>query len=268
MTSCLRQRSAAIVVVVAVAVLLAACGDDGSGATGSRSTTAADQVSGTITVFAAASLTEAFGQIGTRFEHDHPSTTVSFDFGSSSALATQISQGAPADVFASADEANMALLTTPSTVVRHPTDFAHNRLAILVADGNPDHVTSLDDLADPELAVVLCAAQVPCGKYARQILSNAGVTVTPRSYEADVKGVVTKVATGDADAGIVYVTDARTAKDDTDSVAIPASQNAVATYPIAATSGSANPKLAAAFVDYVRGAAGQRVLERFGFERP
>jgi molybdate transport system substrate-binding protein len=261
----LPRRPAAGAVVLAVAALLAACG---SSTTGSTSSTAGRHLSGSITVFAAASLTEAFGDIGTKFEHDHPGTTVTFDFGASSALAAQIGQGAPADVFASADDANMSKLTTPSTLVGRPADFARNQLAILVAHGNPHHVTSLGDLPEPGLTVVLCSPQVPCGRYAEQVLGTAGVTITPRSYEADVKGVVTKVATGDADAGIVYVTDARAAADETTSVAIPASQNAIATYPIAVTSASTNPKLATAFVEYVRGDPGQTVLARFGFDRP
>jgi molybdate transport system substrate-binding protein len=261
------RRSIATAVALAAGVLVTGCGDGGSARHGSSSTSPDRHLDGSITVFAAASLTEAFGDLGTRFEHDHPGTTVTFDFGASSSLAAQIAQGAPADVLASADEATMDRLAA-SSLVGHPAAFAHNRLAILVADGNPHRIASLADLADPALTVVLCARQVPCGRYAARVLATAGVAVSPRSLETDVKGVVTKVETGDADAGVVYATDARSAADDTDSVAIPTSLNAIATYPIAVTAASTNRTLARAFVEYVRSPAGQRVLHRSGFTRP
>jgi molybdate transport system substrate-binding protein len=257
----------AVAAGLVLAVLLGACADD----PGDRSAGATDPtraLSGSITVLAAASLTEAFDELGERFEAAPPDATVTFSFGSSTALAQQLVQGAPADVFASADEDAMATVTDAGLEGADPVLFAENSLTILTEAGNPTGIESIDDLSSPDLTVVLCAAQVPCGRYAAQILERAGVTVAPRSLEENVKGVVTKVVAGEADAGIVYVTDAIAAGADADQVPIPRAENAIARYPIVPLARSGDPDLAAAFVDLVESDEGRTVLERFGFLSP
>jgi molybdate transport system substrate-binding protein len=257
-----------LIAVAVLATALAGCGGGSAGRADGSTAGGGRAVTGEIDVFAAASLTEAFGELGTDFEAAHPGSHVTFDFGASSELAAQIAQGAPADVFASADRANAEAVVRAGLASGPPEVFATNSLTILVERGNPRHVRSLADLAAPELSVVLCATEVPCGKYAAQILSTAGVAVTPRSLEQNVKGVVTKVTTGEADAGIVYVTDAAAAADRTDQVDIPTARNAVATYPVVALRDASNRRGAAAFVDFVTGRTGRRVLARHGFGRP
>ncbi|MGH9226521.1 MAG: molybdate ABC transporter substrate-binding protein [Acidimicrobiales bacterium] len=241
--------------VATALVLLAACSGGTSGSSGS----------GSITVFAASSLTDAFNEIGKGFEAANSGAQVTFNYGGSSILVQQIGAGAPADVLATADETTMQQAVTAATVAE-PAMFAHNRLAILVAKGNPKGIRSLADLARPGLIVVLCAAEVPCGRFGAQALDKAGATVTPRSLEANVKGVQSKVTLGEADAGIVYVTDVQSAGDKAEGVTIPDPQNVVAAYPIAAVRASANRDLAAAFVAYVRSAAGRQVLTQAGFD--
>jgi molybdate transport system substrate-binding protein len=262
------RRLAAVLACTLLAVGLVACGDDPVTTADLPTTNAAGALHGEIDVFAAASLTEAFGDLGERFEAAHPGTKVNLNFGASSALAEQVVQGAPADVFASADEANMDKVDAAGLTSGSPQVFAENALTILVATGNPKDVKQLDDLASPDLAVVLCAAEVPCGRYAEQILGQAEVAVTPRSLEENVKGVVTKVTTGEADAGIVYVTDAKAAGDEADRVAIPEDQNAVATYPISTLTSAPNPAVAKAFVGLVTGGEGRAVLSSYGFTLP
>jgi molybdate transport system substrate-binding protein len=221
---------------------------------------------GDLIVFAASSLTKAFEAIGTAFEAEHPGTTVRFNFAASSALAAQINQGAPADVFASADQANMSKLT--SGTLATPTVFATNTLEIIVGAGNPKHIASLADLARRGVSFVTAAPEVPIGKYAAQVLAAADVNVTPVSLEADAKSIVTKVTLGEADAGIVYVTDVLAAGAKATGVAIPAADNVVATYPIAVPSGAEHAALAAAFEAYVESPAGQAILAKFGFSAP
>jgi molybdate transport system substrate-binding protein len=187
---------------------------------------------------------------------------VEFNFAGSSALAAQITQGAPADVFASADQPNMQKVVDAG-YANAPGVFASNRLQMVVGRGNPKGIRSLADLARPGLVVVVCAPAVPCGAYGAQALGKAGVTVHPASQEQDVKAVVTKVQLGEADAGIVYQTDVRAAGSGVEGVDIPAEQNVTAEYPIAVLKG-AGPA-AAAFVDFVRTAEGQRILAGFGF---
>ncbi len=222
----------------------------------------------TIVVFAAASLTGAFTEIGQRFEAEHPDTTVTFNFAGSSALATQLAEGAPADVFAAADEATMAKLAATGGVAGSPTVFATNELAIIVAPGNPKAVRSLADLARPGLLVVLAAPQVPAGTYTQQALGRAGVTLAPVSRENDVKAVAAKVVSGEADAGIVYRTDVEAAGGRAAGVAIPATFNVTARYPIAVTTHAPDPDDAAAFVAIVAGPVGQDILARAGFGPP
>ncbi|MFM7537656.1 MAG: molybdate ABC transporter substrate-binding protein [Acidimicrobiales bacterium] len=255
--------------------LLAACGDAAApaitapaitaGATTAPVTTA---VSGTIRVFAASSLTGAFTALGEAFRTANPGATVTFSFAASSALVAQLGEGAPGDVFASADEATMAKLVDAKGAAGTPVVFATNRLQIAVGPGNPTGVTALADLARPGLAVVLCAPQVPCGRYAAEALSTAGVAVTPKSLEENVRAVLTKVQLGEADAGIVYETDVRATDGKVTGVAIPADRNVVARYPIVVTAGARAPDAARAFVAFTTSSAGQAVLARFGFGAP
>jgi molybdate transport system substrate-binding protein len=232
-------------------------------------TTTAPKVSGSITVNAAASLTSAFTKMGADFQKANPGTTVTFNFGGSSTLVTQIQGGAPVDVFASADGANMQKVVNGGQVTAEPTAFATNLLAIVVKPGNPQGVKSLADLAKLNV-VSLCAAPQPCGTYADQILAQAGVTIPPDHITrgADVKTTLSAVTTGDADAAIVYVTDAKAAGTTAATVAIPAWQNAFAIYPIAPVAKSSNAELADAWIKYTTSAAGQKTLQSFGFLPP
>lgn len=241
-----------------------ACGSDTTTA-GAGSGGASAGVSGEVVVFAASSLTESFTEIGAAFEAAHPGSSVTFNFAGSGDLVTQIGQGAPADVFASADESNMAKLTEAGDNGGDPVIVARNTFEIIVEPGNPKGITGVADLARPDLAVVLCADTVPCGKGAATILDKAGVSVTPKSYEEKVKGVVTKVTTGEADAGIVFATDVRAAGDEATGVEIPADVNVISKYPVVVTKDAPNAAAAQAFVDFVAGPQGQAVLASFGF---
>ena len=232
--------------------VLAACAGDSSPSTGT-------------TVFAAASLTEAFTELGDAFTREQPDADLTFSFASSSDLARQVVEGAPVDVFASADLANMAKVTDAGAASGEPTAFATNRAAIIVAPGNPLDITSVDDLAASDLVVVVCSPDVPCGTYAGEIFDNAGVDVTPDSYEENVKAVATKVTLGEADAGIVYSTDVLAAGDAASGVEIPDDVNVIAEYPIVAVSDST---VARAFIEFVAGPAGQRILASHGFGAP
>ncbi len=247
--------------LVAIAVACCACGANASPGSNSSG------LSGTITVFAAASLTAAYTTIGTDFEKSHPGTMVKFTFSGSSTLVSQIQQGAVGDVFASADQPNMQKLINAGLTAESPIVFARNDLEIVVGKGNPKHITSLADLARSGLVVVLCAPAVPCGRYAAQALRKAGVTVNPASQEADVKGVLSKVALNEADAGIVYVTDVRAAGAAVEGVAIAPALNVVAEYPIVILKDSQNRAVAKAFVSYVL-TDGRRILARYGFTNP
>jgi molybdate transport system substrate-binding protein len=235
---------------------LAACGSSG---------TPSASLSGTASVFAAASLTDSFKALGTAFQTAHPGTTVQFNFAGSPTLVTQIEQGAAADVFASADTTNMDKLKTDGFTADSSQVFAHNKLEIVVAAGNPKGITGLADLAKPGLIYITAAPTVPAGKYALQILASAGVKVTPKSLETDVKSVVSKIELGEADAGIVYVTDVKAAGSKVTGVPIPDSVNVIATYPIVSVKGAKNSNLANAFVAYVLSAEGQATLQSFGF---
>ena len=254
-----RTRLAAVVLLAALAA---------TGCWGGRSAPGTGSGTGSptgITVFAAASLTAAFGKLGAEFTAANPGTRVTFNFAGSQALATQIQQGAPADVFASADTTTMGKV---KHLVGAPQNFASNLLQIVVARGNPKGVKGLADLARSDLKVVLAAPAVPAGRYARQALAARHVTVKPVSLEVDVKAVVTKVSLGEADAGIVYVTDVTAAAGRVQGVGIPHDQNVPATYPIAVVTASGHRSQARAFVDLVRGAQGQQVLRSYGFLPP
>lgn len=219
----------------------------------------------TLTVLAAASLTDAFTELGEAFEQTAPGVEVEFSFASSSDLARQVVEGAPVGVYASADTANMDEVTGAGAAAGVPVVFATNGAEIIVAPGNPLGITGLDDLAERDLVVVLCAPEVPCGVYADQVVERAGVAVTADSLEENVRGVVTKVTLGEADAGIVYRTDVLAAGDGATGVEIPDDVNVVAEYPIVSVSGDA---LADRFVDFVTSDAGQDVLASQGFGRP
>ena len=257
-----------VALVIAGLALVGVAGTAQAAKSKPTATTSA-KVTGSITVSAAASLTEAFQKMGTDFQKRNSGTTVTFNFGSSGTLATQIQGGAPADVFASADGANMQKLVTGGQVTAEPTVFASNLLTIVVKPGNPKKVTSISDL--PKLDTVsLCGETVPCGKYADQILTGAGVTVDPSKVTrgADVKATLAAVTTGDADAAIVYVSDAKAAGSSVTAVPIPTWQNAYAIYPIAPIAASKNQDLANAWIKYTVSPAGQRTLQSFGFLPP
>jgi len=210
-------------------------------------------------------LTASFNAIGTAFQAAHPGVTIKFNFGGTPTLVTQIEQGASADVLASADTTNMDKLKTDGFTAGTPQIFAHNKLEIVVAAGNPKGITGLADLAKPGVIYITEAPTVPAGKYALQILANANVKVTPKSLETDVKSVVSKIQLGEADAGIVYVTDVTAAGNKVAGVPIPDSVNVIATYPIVAVKGTKNADIANAFIAYVLSADGQATLQSFGF---
>jgi molybdate transport system substrate-binding protein len=258
--------TAGLFAVLTLSLFAIACGDDSS-SSASTATTGTPNVTGDLTVFAAASLTESFKAVGTAFEKDNPGVKVTFNFGASSTLVTQIMQGAPVDVYASADTANMKKLADAGGAT-NPTTFATNKLRIIVGKGNPKAIVGVADLAKAGITTVTCAPEVPIGRYAADVFVKAGVTVTPKSLEADVKGVVNKVTLGEADAGIVYATDVEAAGDKAAGVTIPDNLNTIATYPIVATKDAKNSAGAAAFVKYVASPAGQRILATYGFTAP
>jgi molybdate transport system substrate-binding protein len=222
----------------------------------------------TLTVFAAASLTSTFTAIGRQFEAAHPGTRVTFSFAGSSDLVTQLQQGAPADVFASADTVNMARATADGLVAGSPVDFATNTLEIAVPPDNPARITSFADLTRPGVKVVVCAAQVPCGAAVQKIEKATDTVITPVSEENAVTDVLGKVTSGEADAGLVYVTDVRGAADKVKGIPFTESAEAVNTYPVAALSASRNGDLAGQFVQLVTGSAGREVLTDAGFGKP
>jgi molybdate transport system substrate-binding protein len=236
-----------------------ACGDDDHGDSGKDVT---------LTVYAAASLTKTFEQIGTEFEKQHDGVTVEFSFGGSSDLVAQIQEGAPADVFASADTANMEKLTSDDLQADDPQNFASNTLEIVTPPDNPAGITSFADLAKDGVNVVVCAPEVPCGAAAVKAEEATGVTLQPVSEEQSVTDVLAKVTSGEADAGLVYVTDVKGAGDDVTGVPFPESSDIVNTYPIVALKDSEHGDLADEFVELVLSDAGQTILEEAGFAQP
>jgi molybdate transport system substrate-binding protein len=239
------------------------CNENDDGARGSGS-----GVSGGVTVFAAASLTESFTRIGNDFQAANPGVTVTFSFAGSSALATQINQGAPADVFASAAPANMKTVTDAGNADGPAATFARNQLVIAVSKGNPRGVTGLADLARPGTKVALCAEQGPCGAAARKALDTAGVRLTPVTLEQDVRAALSKVRLGEVDAALVYRTDANAAAAEVQGLEFPESAGAVNDYPITVLKRAPNRAAAQAFVAYVRSDRGQAVLVAAGFQAP
>ena len=225
-------------------------------------------VTGTVTVFAAASLTESFTRIGKDFEAANPGSKVTFNFAGSSALATQINQGAPADVFASAAPTNMKTVTDAGNGEGTPAIFVKNQLVIAVPKGNPKTIKGLADLTKPGLKVALCAEQVPCGAAAKKALDAAGVKLTPVTLEQDVKGALSKVKLGEVDAALVYRTDAKASASDVDGVEFPESAGAINDYPIVVLKNAPNKAGAQAFVAYVQSDKGKAVLTEAGFQAP
>jgi molybdate transport system substrate-binding protein len=252
-----------------VALALAGCGSSSSSgsAASSASPGSGSASTGSITVFAAASLQGSFTQLGKQFEAAHPGDKVTFSFGPSSGLATQITSGAPADVFASAAVSNMDQVVKAGDAAT-PSDFAKNVMEVAVPPANPAGVKSVNNLAKSSVKVALCQAQVPCGVTAAKVFKKASLTVKPVTLETDVKSVLTKVELGDVDAGMVYVTDVRAAGSKVKGVKIPADENASTTYPIATITKSSHQSTAKAFVAYVLSPAGEKVLKADGFEKP
>lgn len=273
MTTHARKRFALIATTALTALVLAGCSTTttGAGPTGTASSTGTATVStgptGKLTVFAAASLQQTFTTLGKRYEAAHPGTTITFSFAGSSDLVTQIQNGAPADVFASADEANMAKLAK-TDVAGSPEDFATNVLEIAVAPGNPKGITGLGDLTSSDVQLVTCAAPVPCGAATAKVEQTEGIDLKPVSEEQSVTDVLGKVESGQADAGLVYVTDVRGADGKVEGVPFDAASKAVNTYPIGVLQDAANPALAKAFTAYVRSTDGQEVLSDAGFGKP
>jgi molybdate transport system substrate-binding protein len=243
-------------VLIALVLVAAACGSDKKASTKSALT-------GDITVLAASSLTNGFTALGSEFEAAHPGTKVNFSFGSSADLETQIEQGAPADVYASADRKNMDKLVAAAANAGAPTDFAKNKLEIAVEKGNPKQIATLSDLTKSGVVVVLCDPSVPCGKFADEVLANANVTLTPKSREASVKATLSKVELGEADAAIVYVSDVASSGK-VDGVKIPDDVNVVTTLPIVALKDSRNSALAQAWADFVV-AHTDELVTKYGF---
>lgn len=258
------SRLGSVVVLSASMALLGGCAAPSQSAPGS-SERADQQV--TLTVLAAASLTESFTTISRAFETEHPGVTVTLSFGGSPALAEQILQGAPADVFAAASPSTMGTVTEGGAADGTPVVFASNSLEIAVPPGNPGGVRGIADFGDPALDLALCAPEVPCGAATQKVFSAAGITAIPDTLEQDVKSVLTKVQLDEVDAGLVYRTDVLAAGAAVEGIRIPEAERAETEYPIAVLKGSGHHRLAKEFVDYVR-RDGAAVLEDAGFGAP
>jgi molybdate transport system substrate-binding protein len=258
-----------LILAIPAVLLLASCSDPegGGGATGTSGGSGGSEAE--LTVSAASSLTEAFGEIGEAFEAAKPGATVTFNFGPSDGLAGQINEGAPVDVFVSASPTWMDSVQDDGPGVTDRADFAQNRLAIIVPADNPAGIESLDDLAEDNAQLVLAAEGVPAGDYAREIFENAGISTAALanvvSNEEDVKAVIMKVMSGEADASIGYVTDVTPdVAGQITLIPIPDEVNVIATYPIAVVNGTQEADLAQGFIDYVLG-DGQQTLAEYGF---
>ncbi|MEU3985606.1 molybdate ABC transporter substrate-binding protein [Streptomyces sp. NPDC026672] len=263
---------------VAALLALSACSssDDSSSSSSSASSSdsssdssaASPKMSGTVTVFAAASLKESFTALGKTFEQEHPGTEVAFNFGGSDTLAASITGGAPADVFAAASPKTMAIVTDKGGASGTPATFVRNQLEIATLPGNPDKVASLKDLTKSDLKVVLCDKTVPCGAAAQKALDASKLKLTPVSYEQDVKSALTKVELKEADAAVVYQTDVKAAGDKVEGVEFPESADAINDYPIALLKNAPNAVAAKAFIALVQSPDGQQVLNEAGFLKP
>ncbi|MFH8712491.1 molybdate ABC transporter substrate-binding protein [Streptomyces zaomyceticus] len=267
-TPAARRTAAAAALTAALLVPLAACGNDDTkketaGSTGSGSASGAPAAR--LTVLAAASLTDVFRTAGAAYERSHPGTKITFSFAGSQELVAQVAQGSPADALVTADTKSMAKVKADTGT---PTVIARNRLVIATGEGNPFKVDELKDLADTELKVVLAAPEVPAGKYSKKVLDAQKITVKAVSQEPNVRAVLSKVELGEADAGLVYRTDAESAKDKVDTVEIPDAQNAIAEYPAATIKDSENAEAAAAFVTWLSSPEAQKILQDAGFQKP
>ena len=266
-------RPTVAVLAALLAVLpLAGCGgssgaDDTSASTSSASSSG-DDVTGSIVVLAASSLTESFTTLGKTFESEHPGSKVTFSFAASSELVSQIEGGAPADVFASASPATMQQVSDAGAVAGDAPVFVRNSLEIAVPPGNPAKVTGLEDFADKSLTIALCAPEVPCGAAATKVFEIAKITPAPDTLEADVKATLAKVTLGEVDAALVYKTDVQAAGDKVEGIDFPEASQAVNDYPIAVLKDSKDAATAQAFVDLVRSAEGASVLTAAGFDVP
>jgi molybdate transport system substrate-binding protein len=261
------MRVRGFAVLSLTAMLVAGCGspEDGAGAGTGASGSA---LSGTLTVFAAASLTDVFTDLGKQLEKANPGLHVQFNFAGSSALATQLTQGAPADVFASANEAQMKVVTDAGLPGEAPAVFTENVLEIAVPKSNPGHVTGLADFANPDLTLAICAAAVPCGAAAQKVFQATGITAVPDTEEEDVKAALTKVQLGEVDAALVYATDVQAAGSDVEGIPFPEAEKAINKYPICGLKATPNPEAAQAFLDLVQSGDGQKVLTAAGFRKP
>jgi len=260
------RRSLTFLAAAALAGVVTGCGNPGAAEAGDAPTT--ESATTTLTVFAAASLRKTFSALGQQFEATHPGVKVAFNFAGSADLVAQLQQGAPADIFASADTKNMDRATTDNLVSGTPKIFAANTLEIAVPPDNPAGVASFGDLAKPGVKLVVCAPAVPCGSAVQTLEVATGIDLKPVSEESAVTDVVNKVQTGEADAGLVYLTDVKNADGKVKGIAFPESKEAVNLYPIAPLAASQNPELAREFVDLVTGSEGQSVLADAGFARP
>ncbi len=265
------SRASVVLVAALAGLALAGCsssdandtGASSSASTGATTTPAAPALSGDLTVFAAASLTDTFAEIGDQMMAANPDLTITFNFGSSGTLAEQLLAGAPADVFASASTKTM---DTAAEVVGEPALFAHNSLVIVVPKGNPGGVTGLSDFANPDLTIALCDPSVPCGAAAQTVFANAGITAMPDTLGQDVRATATYVTSGEVDAALVYKTDAIAAGSAVETLTFPEAAEVVNDYPIAVVQGTRNADAAQAFVDHVLAPAGQTVLTDAGFD--
>lgn len=256
----LSGATTAVVGAAVMALALSGCGTGGGGGASGENTT--------LTVYAAASLTESFEDLAAQFEGDHPGVDVQLNFGGSSTLVTQLQDGAPADVFASADQANMDKAVDADLIDGSPSIFAGNTLTVAVPSGNPAGVTSFEDLAGDDVDVVVCETRVPCGTATQKIEDLTGVTLDPVSEESSVTDVMGKVTSGQADAGVVYRTDVKAAGDSVEEVEIDRADQVVNEYPIATVKSARNADLAREFIELVEGPDGQARLAEEGFRSP
>ncbi|MEU0597052.1 molybdate ABC transporter substrate-binding protein [Streptomyces sp. NPDC006393] len=268
-TRTLQVAGAGAAALLALSGCSSASSSDGSSSSGSGSATSSSgKVTGTVTVFAAASLKESFTALGKEFERQHPGTEVTFNFGGSDTLAASITGGAPADVFAAASAKTMKIVTDGKDTAGAPATFVRNQLEIATLPGNPDKISSLKDLTGSGLKVVLCDKAVPCGAAAQKALTAAGLQLTPVSYEQDVKSALNKVVLKEADAAVVYKTDVKAAGGKVEGVEFSEAAEAVNDYPIALLDHGRDSAAAKAFIALVRSAEGQKVLTRAGFLKP
>lgn len=264
----IRSLSAAGFGALLAAVLVAGCGSDSRSDSGNDSGGGGSATTGTITVSAAASLTGTFNQIKDDFAAAHPGVTINISYGGSDTLAAQINAGAPVDVFAAASDATMAAVVSAGNLAGSPTTFASNTLEIAVPPSNPAKIATLADTAKPGVDLVLCADTVPCGAAAKKVYQTANLTPSPVSFETDVKSVLSKVQLNEADAGLVYKTDVIAAGDTVKGISFPQAAGAATNYPIGVVRNAPNADAAAAFVDYVLSAEGQKALAAAGFTSP